>query len=357
MSAPSDLTLGDFTLQVAPYELVATAFVGEFSIVHRCRDDSLRRDVAVKAVRPDGIDVALARRCALVEARVRASVAHPHVLPLFQLIVPDEENILLVGPWLSHGSLADLELRPVSAAQAVALADALGGALDALHAAGWWHGDLSPGNVLFATAPGDDASPGDPVLADFGTARRVGTHALSDGTIVATPQVTAPEVWSGRPADGRADLYGLGVLLYHALVGGWPFDAADPSVAAELHRHAAVPRPSVGPNVDSVLLRALAKSPAERFPTGAALAAALREGMRADGLLSEDSPPRRPAPRTADARERGDTVVAAGERLEEFAASLDPQARSALRVLLRRSAAVEARAWHEIGRASCRERV
>jgi serine/threonine-protein kinase len=350
MPVQSHFRLGEFTPHVGSYELIATPYIGAFSLVHRCRDHALERDVAVKAVRPDGVDIEVARRSAAVEARVRAAVVHPHVLALHGAAA-DGDGLVLIGPWLSHGSLADLAGRPVPAEQGLALADGLGGALDAVHAAGWWHGDVSPANVLFATPPGHDAGAGEAVLADFGSARRIGAVAVTDGTIVATAQVTAPEVWSGRPADGRADLYSLGALLYEALVGRWPFEAADPAVAAELHRHAAVPRASassanVGRNVERVLLRALAKSPAERFGTGAELAAALRDALRADGML-EAATPKRARARASWSPDAREAVLSAGARLDELAATLEPRQGSALRALLRRAVVAEAHTRHE----------
>jgi SAM-dependent methyltransferase len=219
-----------------------------------------------------------------------------------------------VSPWLEGGSLR--ERRPCDV---VGFAVELGAALDELHARGWTHGDVSPGNVLFDGA-------GSPVLCDFGSCRRVGARAVQRGTLTGTPRVCAPEAWAGEPVDGRADLYGLGVLLYRALTGIWPFDVEAPAALAELHLHAALPAGRMEPAVDEVLRRALAKDPADRFATGAQLAAALRAA--APEVTAE------PAAATAG-------------RLEEFAGGLSERERAALRVLLRRSAAAEAEAWHE----------
>ncbi len=350
-------------MSVGPYEVLETAYFGAFSVVQRARDRRLRREVAVKSVRPDGVDPALARRQAVREARLRSAAAHPGVLPLYGLL-RDGGWPLLIGPWLSGGSLRDVGSAPISIAQLLTLAEGLGGVLDSLHAAGWWHGDVSPGNVLFHRQPGDASDPSQPVLADFGNARKIGTPGARGGSVVTTPHVTAPEVWTGSPVDGRADLYSLGVLLYHGLTGEWPFDGADPATLADLHRTADVPRPSdrtniTGSAIDGVLLRALAKAPGSRFSTGSELAASLREALRIDGLLPADAPrararSARPEPRKADRQcpMSQETIAAAGEELERFAASLDERERAALRVLLRRSAmgAANARAWNEIDR-------
>ena len=351
-------------MRVGPYQVIETAYVGAFSVVHRARDRRLPRDVAVKSPRPGGIAPALARRHAMREARLRAVVAHPCVLPICGLLRAGEVP-LLIGPWLAGGSLRDLGSSPISAAQVLALAEGLGGVLDALHAAGWWHGDVSPGNVLFHRRPDAGGAPCQPVLTDFGTARRIGAPGAFRGSLVGTPHVTAPEVWTGRPVDGRADLYSLGALLYHALTGEWPFDEADPAAFADLHRAAEVPRPSdrtpgAGRAVDGVILRALAKAPDSRFSTGFELAAALRDAMLVDRLRPADSPRARARSARPDAGGQAggsraigrEAIAAAGERLERFAESLDEREQAALRLLLRRSAAAaaNARAWNEIDR-------
>jgi len=329
---------------VGSYEVIETVYEGALSVVHRCRDHDLRRDVAVKAVRREGSSAGLARRYLLREARLRALVVHPHVLPLYRL-AGTADDPLLVGPWLPGGSLRDLPSGALPVAQVLTLAESLGGALDALHRSGWRHGDVSPGNVLFST-PTDHDGPGSPLLGDLGSAGRIGSRARRRGSVVATPHVSAPEVWDGHPLDGRADLYSVGVLLYHALTGAWPFDATEPAAFAELHRRVPVPLPSastplLGPAVDRVLLRALAKAPDRRYPTGAALTADLREAVHADRLLARDDE------RVARDEPTLPTQRSSSKGLEEFAASLDERERAALHALLRRAGVVAAKAWQE----------
>lgn len=321
---------------IGPYEVVETTYEGALSVVYRCRDHDVSRDVAVKAVRQDGADSELARRRALREARLRALIVHPHVLPLLRL-VDCEGGPLLVAPWLAGGSLRELYGQAISVAQVVTLAEGIGAALDALHCAGWRHGDVSPGNVLFTKS-------GQPVLADLGSGGRIGARAWRRGAVVCTPHVSAPEVWDGDPADGRADVYSLGALLYRALTGAWPFEAAEPAAFAELHRRVPVPPPSTrtrlaGLAVDDVLLRALAKAPDRRYASGGGLATSLRDAVRADGLAAHDRD---------DSRARRSTaIVGAAERLEGFAETLDKRERAVLRVMLSRSAAVTAHASHD----------
>jgi 2-polyprenyl-3-methyl-5-hydroxy-6-metoxy-1,4-benzoquinol methylase len=174
-------------------------------------------------------------------------------------------------------------------------------------------------------------------------------------TLTTTPHTLAPEVWAGDAVDGRADLYGLGVILYHALTGGYPFDAEEPGAFAELHLAEPVPRPSlraatVGGATEMVLLRALAKSPAARHESGAELAAALRDALTEDGLLAGAR--RRPAPADAPAQDtpaassplpfREDAIEATTAALERFEATLNEKERAALQALMERARVADA---------------
>jgi precorrin-6B methylase 2 len=255
------------------------------------------------------------------------------------------------------------------------LADGIGAALDAVHASGWWHGDVAAGNVLFTGASNRDNGSGQgrpgqaqPVLADFGTARRIGEGPTENGQLILTPAVTAPEVWAGAGAGPASDLYSLGVLLYLALTGNYPFVADDPDDYCELHTARAARPPSqsapaLGEATDVVLLRALAKRPEARFASGAELAASLRFALGEDGLPAgpkhhPPTAPPQPAPSTggsltpAPTPDEESAVRAAGESLERFAASLNGRERAALQAVFELARTNEARAVEEIGRLS-----
>src|SRR5215208_3882923 len=200
----------DATPRIGPFSILAPPLERAGCVVYRCRDDGLPRELALKAVRPEAADPATARRRLWREAEVRAVLNHPHALPLYRA-VRSRGGLLLVGPWLPGGSLEGGLGAPLRPADLLAVADGVGGALDALHAAGWWHGDVSAGNVLFA-------ADGRAVLIDFGAARRLG-EPLAGSEVSVTPYTAAPEVWDRAPVDGRSDLYSLGVLLYLVLTG------------------------------------------------------------------------------------------------------------------------------------------
>jgi len=145
--------------------------------------------------------------------------------------------------------------------------------LDWLHRQGWVHRDLKPANVIL-----DEA--GEPILIDFGVATATDPGQGDDvpvppGALVGSAAWASPEQLRGEPVDGRADQYGLGGVLYFLLTGQRPFPGESSTALIQAHLHAPVPPPSlVDPTVpadlESFVLRLLAKHPADRFPDMAA---------------------------------------------------------------------------------------
>jgi tRNA A-37 threonylcarbamoyl transferase component Bud32/ubiquinone/menaquinone biosynthesis C-methylase UbiE len=324
------------------YRVLALAHEGEQSRVYRCYDPALTRQLAVKVARPDAPNPARARRRLLLEARVRAAGLHRAVLPLYQL----RHTVVgpaLVGPWVPGTPLASRIGRgkPAPPSLAVALVEEIGGALDALHGAGWWHGDVSPANVLVG-------ADGHLVLIDFGAARRLGRRPVDDRVLFTTPLVTAPEVWAKRPVRPQSDLYSLAVLLYAALVGRYPFAPDTPERLRDRHRGEEPAWPAgLDPAVRAVLARGLAKDPTARFASGAEMAAALRAALGArrssdTGELAETASAFFAAPAREPPGE--EALAATAARLEQFAAGLSEGERAALDALLRSARLATARA-------------
>src|SRR5690606_15877561 len=179
-----------------------------------------------------------------------------------------DDTAYLVMRLLDGGSLSDLIAEEaVTLERAGEIFSQLGRGLAYAHSKGIIHRDLKPANVLFS-------STGDAYLTDFGLAKWVeGTSALTQsGKIVGTPAYMAPEQLRGDPIDQRADIYSMGIILYQMVTGELPFDSDSGYVVSIIYQHLEkspplphLINPQVHPAVEAVIMRALAKDPAQRY--------------------------------------------------------------------------------------------
>ncbi len=251
---------------------------GGMATVYLARDLTTDHPVAIKVLLPDlGLVVGPDRFRREIDVASRFS--HPYILPVSD---SGEVDGLLyyVMPFVSGESLRSRLDRegqlPID--DAIQIACEIAAALDYAHAQGVIHRDIKPENILLED--------GHALVADFGIARAVaaaGDAKLTQtGVTLGTPRYMSPEqAAADRNLDGRSDLYALGCVLYEMLAGQPPF--IGPNAQAIIARHAldqapllTIVRPTIPPALEAVVLRSLAKVPADRFQTGAALAAALR---------------------------------------------------------------------------------
>lgn len=227
-------------------------------------DELLRRNVAVKEVRPPA-GLSEAERAELVErtrreARAAAAVTSPAVMTVFD-VVEEGERTWIVMERLSSRTLADLirEEGPLPPAEAAGIGLAVLDALDAAHAAGVLHRDVKPANVL--RGPGNRI-----VLADFGIAQAVGETSITQtGMVLGSPAYLAPERARGAPASPASDLWGLGALLFAAVEGFPPFDRGDAlATLTAVVSDDVPPRPHAG-ELEPVVAGLLRKDPQERL--------------------------------------------------------------------------------------------
>jgi serine/threonine-protein kinase len=257
------------------YRLRRRLAAGGMGAVWAAEDLVLGREVAVKvlgdALATDRLAVLRLRR----EARAAGRLVHPGVARVLDL-GEDGRRPYLVMELLRGESLATRLARtgPLAPAEAVRVVAAAADALEAVHRAGIVHRDVKPGNV-FVTSGGDVK------LLDFGIASATGDTAVTGGDLLGTVAYLAPERVLGHDATPAADVYALGVLLYELLAGRPPFagDTGTALAVAHVHAHPAPLRavaPQVPPALAAACEHALAKDPAARPPSAAALAALLR---------------------------------------------------------------------------------
>jgi serine/threonine-protein kinase len=275
------------------YELHALIGEGTFGRVYRGIDRRLRRPVAIKVIKPWwGEDPEWAERFER-EAQLLARVSDPGIVQIFDVGQCDE-GLYYVAELIDGESLADrLRRGRLAPAQAATIAEQLCRALAHTHASGVIHRDIKPANVLLSRS-------GQVKLSDFSIARLAEGSSEGQATIAGTPKYMAPEQARGLAATPATDLYSVGIVLYEMLAGHPPF-AAGTAVELAL-RHLQEPPPplasDVPPALAAVVTRALEKEAARRYPTAAAMTAALTAARGAD--------PTAPAPRApSDGAGRG----------------------------------------------------
>jgi len=260
VAATGDRSDDEQRLVAGRYRLRDELGAGSMGTVWAGYDEFLHRPVAVKGIRlPPGFPAAQAeeqRERALREARAIASLSHPNVITLYDVVREDGEPFVVME-LLNARNLAGLIAGsgPLSLEQAAEVGDAVAAALEAAHNAGITHRDVKPGNVLVARD-------GRIKLTDFGIARNVSDITLTkSGLMLGSPAYMAPELASGRKVSPAADLWGLGATLFTALEGEPPYDAdGDPLATASAVVHGEVPQPSPGP-LASLISGLMSKDP------------------------------------------------------------------------------------------------
>jgi DNA-binding beta-propeller fold protein YncE/predicted Ser/Thr protein kinase len=277
---PSDDSAIGSTL--AGYRLDALIARGGMGVVYRATHLALDRPVALKVIAPRFAGDEAFRDRFLRESRLAARLDHPGVVPVFD--AREEDGELIVAMRLVEGD--DLKQRiesagPLPPAEAIDLLGQVAAALDAAHAAGIVHRDVKPHNILLE---GDRA-----FLTDFGLAKALGESGVLRGaSVVGTAEYMSPEQWRGQDVGPAADVYSLGCVLYEALTGVVPYARREDDAVPEMPR-----------GLDAAIERAVAKDPAERYPTAGALIDAAREHQSrtpaATRVLTEpqDAPTRR----------------------------------------------------------------
>jgi hypothetical protein len=272
--APGDV-FGDFRIE-------SVAGRGGMGVVYRAVQLDLGRPVALKLIASDRAADPAFRERFQRESRLAALIDHPNVVPVHGAGEEDGQ-LYLVMRYVPGTDLHRLLKHegPLPPERAAAIVAQVASALDAAHAAGLVHRDVKPANVLIA---GDHA-----YLGDFGLTRMLSSEEqlTETGQWLGTTDFSSPEQLQGERVDARADIYSLGCVLHAALLGGPPFPRSTIPATLLAHLNDPPPRPSergAPQGFDRVMARALAKDPADRYPSAgdlgrAALAAARGESV------------------------------------------------------------------------------
>ena len=297
--------MSDLSNQViGPYQIEKLLGQGGMGSVYRARDIQLQRLVAFKMMHPEIAAHEDLRKRFLQEARAIAALDHPNIIRIYSFH-GDAKDLYLVMEYVPGGSLRDYlrqlqrDESHIEIPEAVALIKQLGSALHFAHKENMVHRDVKPDNVLLtlATSPGVGGMRFNAVLTDFGLAK------LADNAIVQTaghnPMGTLPymppEQIRGENMDGRTDLYALGILMYELIVGQLPFVPRNIPEALKMHSSDEPPKPSsiragLAPELEKIILKAIAKHPDDRYQTGNELVEAI-ERMEAEAQTAADYDP------------------------------------------------------------------
>ncbi|MDZ4717036.1 MAG: protein kinase [Roseiflexaceae bacterium] len=258
------------------YQIIEQLGQGGMATVYKAYHPAMDRYVAIKVLPRHMAQDANFRARFERESRTIAKLEHRYILPVHDSGEDDGVSYMVMR-YTDGGTLSDLIASGKLTYERVAVlvaqvAEALGYA----HRQGIIHRDIKPANVLISRD-------GDAQLSDFGIARIVeGSMQLTtDGMMIGTPFYMAPEQVQGQPSDARTDIYALGVVLYEALTGKRPYEAETPLAVALMHLHNPLPPPrQIQPNLpemlERIILRAMAKNPADRFQSADDMAEALR---------------------------------------------------------------------------------
>ena len=246
---------------IAGYRLVSLIGRGGMGVVYEGVQLTLERPVALKLIDPAHADDDEFRARFVRESHVAAALEHPHVIPVYE--AREDDGLLFIAMRLVRGpSLADVlaAQAPLPPARAATIVAQIAAALGAAHAQGLVHRDVKPANVLLHE--GEHA-----YLTDFGITREISGDGLTAvGERIGTVDYMSPEQCRGEPVTPAADIYALGCVLYEALTGRVPFPAGSEAMRVAAHLQLPPPIasehwPSVPPELDIVILTALAKDP------------------------------------------------------------------------------------------------
>lgn len=294
------------------YQIISAYGQGGMANIYKAYQASVDRYVALKVLpRQYANDPQFVGRFKQ-EARIVASLQHPHILPVFDYGEADGYTYLVM-PLVEGGTLGDyLKGSPISYAETERIISQLCDALEYAHSQGLVHRDVKPSNILL-----DER--GNCLLSDFGITKIIeGTAQFTQtGGFVGTPIYMSPEQGLGQKLDGRSDIYSLGIILYQMITGRVPYDAETPIAVVYKHINDPLPLPrqidpSIPESVERVLLKSLAKNPEDRYASATQLSEALRTALHRSEEKTFNATPFDPHQTVIEAQEASGAIIQPG---------------------------------------------
>lgn len=311
--------------KLGQYELRERLGRGGMADVYKAYQPGLDRFVAIKVMlghlATDQEFIERFRR----EARAVAQLRHAHIVNVFDFGI-ERDIYYMVMEFIRGENLKNyIGHQPAGLPldEALRIASQIADALDYAHQAGMIHRDVKPANILFTDDRHQHA-----ILTDFGIAHILSQPGLTaTGAMVGTPAYLSPEVASGRSVDERADIYGLGIILYEMLTGRVPYEADTPMAIIMKHVNAPLPSPAeygreLPHTVEAVILKAMMKDPADRYQTAAEMKVAIDRAR--DSLAETARSSREDLTEKIPARTRATPPGQAAQPMDDSATTLLP---------------------------------
>lgn len=287
---------------VGPYRIVGQFGQGGMATVYKAYHPQLERNVAIKFLQQSYVDDVKFLTRFEREAKIIASLDHPNIVPIYDF------NYFKGQPYLVMKSVEGVTLKEVMTDAGISksiildMLTAVASGLTYAHERHVLHRDIKPSNILVDSA-------NRPYITDFGLARmtQVSQSTLSQDMLMGTPHYMSPEQAKGTDDLGPAtDIYSLGVILYEFAVGKVPFSGNTPYAIVHDHIYTPLPspreiNPTVNAEVEAVLIRALAKSPADRFTSAVEMLTAFNKAFSSGASVAAKRPAPSKSPTTANA--------------------------------------------------------